>query len=453
MKKLFYFVIAIIILFPLKNVNALSCYNKVIDVNNTHNFPCSNLEGESITFKHNDKDYSEFFTTSINGTNLTIDINSNISFDTNIEVGIVVISDGVNSTTIQVKNPNYIKPTEAQTTTTTTSANTKTYNVTLDLNGREGENIIKTCAVTGTNETCSITLPNLEDESFNGWGTAATCKEGSIGTIKVEKDITYYACSKSNENEVTQETDNLYLKSLILTDKDTNETIDFGIFSIRKTEYDFEVLYNIENINIEAVAEEADSKIEISGNENLAVGENKIIIKLSKDDKVTEYILNVNRLKEGQIIDKNHYLSSLVIGGYNINFKSDIFNYTVTIDSSINKLEITALPLTEGDEVEILNDSDLVNGSIIEINVIGEDKSTTKYQINIVKKSSNLLLFSAIGVILFLIVILIIIIILKSKKRNNNKVNKKTNKKNKKNNTPEVLPNNKVEEEIEVLKF
>ena len=60
---------------------------------------------------------------------------------------------------------------------------------------------------------------------------------------------------------------------------------------------------------------------EIIGNENLNVGENQILIKLTdENDNTNEYKIKVTRLEEGQTITNVHFLKSLVVGGYNINF-------------------------------------------------------------------------------------------------------------------------------------
>lgn len=432
MRKTLNLIIGLILFMPFLNINALSCYENVIDVEKVSNFPCSEINGETLTFKDEKtkEDLSSFFQYDSNNSNISI-IDKSIKFDTSIEVGKIIISDGTSETTIKIKNHAYIKPTTTTTTTTTKDANSRTLTVTLDPNNGT-ETTIKTCDVKSDNTTCAVTLPKIDNENFNGWGTAKSCKEGNSGTIKVEKDITYYACYKNNENESNSNIDDpnskeLLLKTLTLKDKKTEEKIDFGTFSIKNKEYSFKVLNEIENIVVNAEAEEG-INVEISGNENLSVGENKIIIKLTdNNNNQSEYILNVTRLDEGETLSTVKYLRSLVVGGYQINFNKDVFVYNLTIPNDINKLEITAVPENEEDDYVVKNSENLTDGSQIIVEVVSKDGQTTPYTINITKESNiNYIVIGAIGLIVILIIILIILIIMKSKKKKKS-INSKNN--------------------------
>ena len=418
---------------PFISVNALNCYKNEIDVTNIDNFSCSEIEGEKLKFSYNGEDYTNYFPYVIENKKATITPSKDLKFDSNFEKGFIIVSDNASNFTLTIKNQAYTTTKKTESTTTTKDANIKEVTVTLDSNNGT-DKTTKTCKIANGSSYCNVTLPKLDIEGFTGWGTASTCKEGSSGSIKVEKDITYYACNEKNSS--TTETGDIYLKTLKLTNKDTKEEINIGTFSIRKTEYNIKVLNEVQNIEVNATSDEG-VKIDITGNENLKVGENEIVIKLtSSDNKTNEYKIKVNRLKVGEKITNIHYLKSLVIGGYNINFNKDNFNYTITISNEISKLEITPIVEDTEDRYEILNNNDLANGSIVKINVIGSDNTTTTYNINIIKENNqNLLLYIGIGVIALLVILLIILIIIKSNK------NKKNNK-----NEPKTLDNN-----IEVL--
>ncbi len=443
MKKNILAIVILFALFPIINVNALSCLEGEIDVNKVENFSCSSIEGDKLTFKDNTngEDYSNYFTYKVENKKATITISKSIKFDASSPNRFIKVSDGTSETVINVKNPVYTttKSTTTTTTTTTKDVNSKELTVTLDPNDGS-EKIIKTCNVVAGNDTCSITLPKLDSVGFNGWGTASTCKEGNSGTIKVDKNITYYACYENNNNET--ENSPIYLKTLSLTNKDTDEKIDFGTFSIKKTDYEFKVLYDVKNINVSATADE-NIKIDITGNEELKVGENEIIIKLTdENNKTNEYKLKVIRLKEGETISNIHYLKSLVVGGYNINFAKEKLVYSLTIPNDIDSLEITAIPENDDDTYKVIGKDDLIDGSQIKIVVTGQDGEETTYIINITKESkTNLLLIVAVGLIILLIIILIILIIIKSNKK----------KKNLNNNGPKVLDKKDSKNNIEVL--
>ena len=420
MKKILRIIIGLLIIIPFFKVNALSCLSSEIDINKVDNFTCSEVDGTTLKFTDNTsgEDYTSYFTYTVNDNSALISIDKNIKLDAAFPNRFIKVTDASKEAIINVKNPSY---TTTKATSTTKDANTKEIIVTLDPNDGTGSTN-KTCNIVAGNNTCTVTLPKLETDGFNGWGTAATCKEGNTGAIRVEKDITYYACYEKNENTNTNKS--IALETLELINKDTNEKIEFGTFSRKKTEYKFKVLYDVENIEVKATASN-DIKVEITGNENLKVGENVVLVKLTNDNNETnEYKLIVTRLKMGETISNVHYLKSLVIGGYKINFNKETFKYSLTIAKDINKLELTAKPENDDDTVEITNNENLTNGSVIKITVKGEDEEETIYTINITKEKSSNLVFYIIGsIIALLIILLIILIIIKSKRKKNQNVN------------------------------
>ena len=438
--KLFCFLFVIV---PLIKVDALKCYptssSEPLDMKEIVNFSCDKLEGESLTIFYGENDYTtKYFSVSIDDEKADIDIIDNsLTFESNLNVGILTISDGVNKVPLYVKNYGYD---ESTTTTTTTSKNTILYTVTLDKNDNSTNAIEqKTCAVNKSGDTCIVILPKLDVDGFNGWGSAPTCSEGNSGKINVQKDITYYACFNNREEIVTNnQTDIIILKNLNVFDAKTNEKIDFGIFSVKKNNYEFKVLNEIENLRIETDVQE-NINVEIVGNENLIEGENEVLIKLSNNNSISEYKLLVTRLKKGESIDDTRYLKSLVIGNFNINFEKEKFSYDLTIPGDISKLEINSIPENEDDKVKISGNENLETGSVININV-GVGENSTTYKINITKESSiNYVLVGAIAVIVLLIILLIVLIAIKSKKKKNNVNNYTSNNSNTGNTKIEVL--------------
>lgn len=433
MKKIFNIIIVLFIVIPFLNVNALSCRGETedtaIDLKSINSFTCSGVDSDGLVFKSNGNDISKYF--EFNKENSTVYIVDNsLTFAPEFKYGLIIISsasDSNNNTTIYIKNSEYKEPTTTTTTTTTKNPNAKVFTVTF-YDGNKVDK--KTCETKGTDTICNITLPKIDKETFNGWGTAATCKEGNIGTIKVDKDITYYACYKDNNNQTsnTETNKSLFLKTLILKDEKTEEIIDFGTFSIKKKEYTFKVLNEVENINIETTQEE-DIKVNIVGNKNIKVGENKILIQLNdKNNNSEEYILNVTRLERGETLNNIQYLKSLVVGGYDINFDKEKFIYNLTIPSNVDKLEITSIAENENFTPKVLNNENLIDGSEIKIIVNEEDSEPTTYVINITKEeSTNYLLFIGIGLIFVLIIILIILIIIKKKKSKKTQPTRKPN--------------------------
>lgn len=456
MKKILCTIICLLVMVPILHANAdgIVCNNgEVIDLEKVNNFLCNPTDETanlSTNLDFHSGKYDSYFSVVKENKGVRITItNKSFVFSKDQKNGLIIITDKENknlNTPIYIKNKDYVAPTTTTTTTTTTKAEAKTLTVTLDPNDGTNKST-KTCQISGNETTCYVTLPTLEKENFNGWGTAKTCKVGNSGSIKVEKDITYYACYEDTEIPTTnnQSSTNLYLKTLKLTDKDTNDSLDIGTFSMKKNEYTLKVLNEVKNIAIETTQDEG-INVEITGNENLSVGDNEIIIKLTDENNNTnQYKIKVTRLKEGETISNVHFLKSLVVGGYNINFNKEQFVYSLTIPSDINRLEITPIPEDETAMIEIKNNEELIDGSLITINVIGEDNETTTYTIEITKETStNYMLLIAVGIIILLIIILVILIIIKSNK-------KKQNLKN--DNKPQVLETKKKEtnETIETL--
>lgn len=350
---------------------------------------------------------------------------------------------------------------------TTTNENEISYTVTL-VPGKGKSNTTKTCTVNSLNSTCNVTLDELDDENFTGWDTDKNCTEGSKGNIKVNKDVTYYACYKASTDATNDETnDTLLLKSLVV--KNGEEEIDFD-FSIRTREYNLTVGLDVESLVIDAVAQDEDVTVSSEGNDNLKEGLNKIIITLTLDGATSEYILNVNKTEKVEA----PLLSNLVIGGdYNIDFQPEKFVYSVAIDKDISKLIIQYDAENEDYDVEVLNNENLKDGSQIRIIVSNSENSTSStYIINVTKTASNLILYIGIGAILLVILVVLLIIVVKKGKKNNKSVNNTPSSKKNVNvtkvsnsipeiaapmqNVPSPASNDKVEnsnEEIETLNF
>ena len=447
-KYIFYILFAIVLCIPILGVKALTCNNSVLSVENK-NFICSGIDG-TLSFSFDNIDYTKYFKLSDDGR--TIDIDASISFPMDIEIATLNVKDSVSSTTIRMKNSKYV------TTTTTTLAPENIIVVTFDKNDGVSELIEKKCSMINGSDYCSVVLPNINVDNFNGWGIQKNCKEGISGTVKVDKNITYYACYNIDEEIIDKE---LILKSLVVKDKKNYEEITFGELSDNKDNYDFKVLYDVEAIVITAVAEDEDVTVKVEGNNKLVVGKNEVFITLSdKNNNKKVYILNVERLAEGEPLEKIHYLSSLVIGGSQINFDKDIFEYNVTIKNDIEQLLINKEVLYENDTVTVRGNENLVNNSKVYIEVTGEDGFVTTYTINVFKEeNSNYLFIILFSLLTLLIIVFVLIVFIKKRKsgklEKEKKKNKEKIKKAKKNvnYTPEVLVSDNRNDDIEVLKF
>lgn len=311
-------------------------------------------------------------------------------------------------------------------TTTTTTTKSSIFKINFDANG--GTGTFKELSCTSKNGVCNVNLneagvPVREGYTFNGWGTNKNCTTtGNKNVYKAKKNTTLYACYTKEENTTkttttttkvtttTAKTDiKLYLKELNVE----GQTIDFSKF---KTNYEIKVLYDVESIKINAEAASDGINTEYQKEVNLEVGENEIPITLSDGTNSSVYTLKVIRLKEGEEIkdaSNDATLKSLVLTGYDIDFNSTVTSYELTVKYNVSNIEVKATPSDENAKFVITGNSDIVNGSVIKVDVQAEDGTLMSYKINITKQNFfqtyKTYFLIGTGVVLLILIILVII--------------------------------------------
>lgn len=316
-------------------------------------------------------------------------------------------------------------------TTTTTTTKSSIFKINFDANG--GTGTFKELSCTSKNGVCNVNLneagvPVREGYTFNGWGTNKNCTTtGNKNVYKAKKNTTLYACYTKEENTTTTTTTTtkvttttaktdikLYLKELNVE----GQTIDFSKF---KTNYEIKVLYDVESIKINAEAASDGINTEYQNEVNLEVGENEIPITLSDGTNSSVYTLKVIRLKEGEEIkdaSNDATLKSLVLTGYNIDFNSTVTSYELTVKYNVSNIEVKATPSDENAKFVITGNSDIVNGSVIKVDVQAEDGTLMSYKINITKQNffQTYKTYFLIGAGVVLLILLILVIIDRKKK-------------------------------------
>lgn len=187
-------------------------------------------------------------------------------------------------------------------------------------------------------------------------------------------------------------------------------------------EYELELPYSVEELEIEAIATNSKAKIEGTGKVKLEEGLNEIEITVTAENgDVKVYTLKITRLEDtGEELDSNNYLSNLEIKGYEIKFDKKATTYQLTINGE-KELDITAIPEKGSAKVTIQGNSDLEDGSVIKIKVMAENGDVRTYNLNIMQAKNNNMFI----LILILIIIAIIVaaaIIMNNKKKNNKPV-------------------------------
>ena len=198
-------------------------------------------------------------------------------------------------------------------------------------------------------------------------------------------------------------------------------------FSPDITEYSLTIGRDVENLVIEAEAEDENATVEITGNNGLLLGTNTVNVKVTAEDgTVRTYKINVTKIEEVGL-----KLSELTVGGFVLSpeFSSDVYEYTLNIgDTSITSLDIVANAEDENVNVEIVGNNNLKPGeNIITILVSSDDEDiTTVYQIvvnideafkAIAAENSDNDMYMYIGIGAAILILLIIIIVVVRKRR------------------------------------
>ena len=159
-----------------------------------------------------------------------------------------------------------------------------------------------------------------------------------------------------------------------------------------KYSYRGEVDNTVTSVNIVATPEDSRSTVSGDGVQELTAGKNSfpVIITTPAGDTET-YVINITRKKEN-----NNYLSSLVVKNgeeeltYEPEFNKETYEYNLTVDNDVNKLDIIGTPESEKAKVLNLYDTIIkVGNNKKSIYVYAEDGSSKVYTVNI-KKSNGL---------------------------------------------------------------
>ncbi len=272
--------------------------------------------------------------------------------------------------------------------------------------------------------TSSSVIGSLDaGDSVTRTGVATTSVNGITWSRVTYNGQTAYISSSylTTEEPEEEKSNNKNLKSLAVDGYEITPD-----FSSDVTEYNLTVDENVDALTVNAVAEDEKAKVEITGNDNLLIGENTIEIKVTAEDEtVRTYKINVTK---GEIVGIQ--LSELNVEGYTLDpeFNSDIYEYTLNInDTSITSINIDAKSNTENAVIEIAGNNELKLGeNLVTILVKSEDEqdiATYQIIVNIQEKpqeqiiagidNNDLYLYGGIGLGVLVIIIIIIIVIVK----------------------------------------
>ena len=230
----------------------------------------------------------------------------------------------------------------------------------------------------------------------NGSSYTTTTKKTTTKKRTTKTTTTTTNTTITTASTTTAIVENPKLKYLNLSD---------GKITFDPNNYDYSITVDadVNNITVTAVPEDNNSRVEVKGNNNIVDGGIIFIFVTSDNGSVSEYKINV---KKSVKLSSNAHLKSLTVTEYSeLNFSSNINDYTIVIDEDVKTLNIDYKEEDDKATVIVQGNENLANGSKITITVSAEDGTVNYYYINIlVKAKSNFL-----G-ILFIIILIIAVL-------------------------------------------
>ncbi len=260
------------------------------------------------------------------------------------------------------------------------------------------------------------TLSDQKAKFVEGYGTPRivdNLKYGNNAVIfKVQAENEIVRTYTVNVNRNDGRSTNNYLSSL---------TTSTGYISFVKDtlEYGITVGNGTQSVEVAAISEDKKAKISSTGGNNLIIGENLInILVTAENGAERNYIITVNKLKKGEALSSNNYLSAIDIGKYSIPLNKKTTKYTLIVDGSSAMKTTLTTEDPEATAAVVDNAKPVMAGSTVKINVIAQNGARREYVIQIRKRISIAVLAVGICVIL-LSFIGVVVIVLKHKRKKN----------------------------------
>ena len=159
------------------------------------------------------------------------------------------------------------------------------------------------------------------------------------------------------------------LKSMTVS----NATISPG-FSADVTKYTAEVPYSVSSLDLKAVANDSNARVDISGNSLKPGGTTdvKVTVTAENGDKKV-YTITVKRAQDPNYVPSgNNDLGSISVEGFLLSpvFSKDVVNYVIWLPYETDHVTVTATASSKLAAVQVLGGEDLAPGADNEIRII-----------------------------------------------------------------------------------
>ena len=180
----------------------------------------------------------------------------------------------------------------------------------------------------------------------------------------------------TNNNNTDSASNNANLKELHLSVEGLSPAFQKTI-----TRYNLIVGQEVNAISVNAIPEDGNAKVSVTGNTNLQIGVNEIQISVTAPDgkTVKNYKIEVTKTENPDLANAN--LENLAIENVTLEpeFSQDVLSYSAIINSDVETIHLLAVPQIEGATVQVTGADNLQFGeNNIVVKVIAKDGVTSK---------------------------------------------------------------------------
>lgn len=333
--------------------------------------------------------------------------------------------------TVNAKSTNGSSGSSSSGNNTTKTPTFKSTNQKVYTTGEPTTNLRASCSTsseaTSVPKGTELTLTGTSTETIDGYTWYRVTYQGSTKYI-ASSLITY---TKPKDNDKDKEDDkkddekssNKNLSSLEIDGIEMTPTFDKDT-----TQYTAHVDGDVDELKINAKAEDSKAKVAVEGNKGLKEGDNIIKVKVTAEDATTRtYFITVTK-GEGTEIDTGLKLSELIIErvDFESTFKPDVYSYDLDLTSYVKKLDITATPSQADATVEISGNEDFKEGENVVIILLtsadGKDTATYQIRVNVpaeviekAEEEPDTFFYILVGVAVAVVLIAIIVVVRRHK--------------------------------------
>ena len=242
-------------------------------------------------------------------------------------------------------------------------------------------------------KVCSL---DITDNSVTNVTVTYNLSSEKATVIKGEKEITL----KDGENRIDvtiQAEDGVTTKDYVVIINKKNKSTDATLKKItingetitlkgENTRYNASVSYSAKKLEIEAIPNNANAKIENAKNNKLTYDfyedkkEIRIKVIAESENDVLTYVINVTRRAE-----EDTTLRDLKIENYDIDFSKDTTSYEITVLKNVNQLDIKATPTDTDANVKIDAPTTLEIGENTITITVSNDGNVKVYTLKVTK--------------------------------------------------------------------